>query len=406
MEEKVFKPIAKFNGFSHVNRRGETEYIYPTVKWDELRLRDNTPKLQAASQANQQGILSDRTFLEHYLDESMDVEVENKRSEDMSMMLASPNLGLAAGEVSGGGYGGAPSMPPEMGGGMPPAAGPPTEAPPGGPPEGGGEAPPPGGPTADVLYDNYRTAFADYKELEAVVQKTAQVDHSLNVFASLYEDAGMTEDLYLPPPVDGTAYRGPLPEEMDMMAVLAGVGPRWGLPGQKLTDWLREGGRLESLGSARAAKWNALLTESDPMVRTAGKPEQKGKPQGWAWTSLEKKLYDLIKAQRFPFETWAQFLINGDAQYVADAAIPSLRIAIEADGETWHANPDKIESDRQRDSQLASQGWIVLRFTEDELEQRGNEVVQVINNAITARQRAAGNQVSAEAEPEMVREGS
>ncbi len=48
--------------------------------------------------------------------------------------------------------------------------------------------------------------------------------------------------------------------------------------------------------------------------------------------------------------------------YKADLANISLRIDIEADGNS-HSTPRKLHKDQQRDSRLASLGWKVLRFS-------------------------------------------
>ena len=70
------------------------------------------------------------------------------------------------------------------------------------------------------------------------------------------------------------------------------------------------------------------------------------------------------------------------SDYTLDAAIPSLRLGFEADGEIWHNSPDKIARDKRRDMELAANGWTILRFTDKELNDRQNEVAQVILQAI------------------------
>jgi very-short-patch-repair endonuclease len=68
--------------------------------------------------------------------------------------------------------------------------------------------------------------------------------------------------------------------------------------------------------------------------------------------------------------------------YQLDAAIPNLKIGIEADGEIWHNNPEKIAKDKRRDIELASNGWIILRFTDKELNDHPQDVLNVIMQAI------------------------
>jgi very-short-patch-repair endonuclease len=57
-------------------------------------------------------------------------------------------------------------------------------------------------------------------------------------------------------------------------------------------------------------------------------------------------------------------------------------IGIEADGEIWHNNFDKIAKDKRRDSELANNGWVILRFTDKELNDHPQDVLNVIMQAI------------------------
>ena len=98
-----------------------------------------------------------------------------------------------------------------------------------------------------------------------------------------------------------------------------------------------------------------------------------------------------ILRRRFPYQFWAQYLINGDTRYRIDFAFPQLKVAIEADGEEWHASSEDIQHDKIRDSQLASQGWIVLRFTEQEIEDQIENVVNVIARVLNQKASTVGS---------------
>ena len=40
VEQKIYLPIAKMQGFIEKNEWGEKEYVYPRIKWDIMHLRD------------------------------------------------------------------------------------------------------------------------------------------------------------------------------------------------------------------------------------------------------------------------------------------------------------------------------------------------------------------------------
>lgn len=70
-----------------------------------------------------------------------------------------------------------------------------------------------------------------------------------------------------------------------------------------------------------------------------------------------------------------------------DFAHVGLRIAIEVDGRAFHSDRNSFERDRWRQNALSVDGWLVLRFTWEQITQRPHEVVAVIRAAV--HQRAA-----------------
>jgi very-short-patch-repair endonuclease len=67
-------------------------------------------------------------------------------------------------------------------------------------------------------------------------------------------------------------------------------------------------------------------------------------------------------------------------RYVADFACLSLKLAIEVDGRV-HRDDDQSLRDLGRTEVIASQGWQVLRFTNDEVLSNVDRVVAVILEA-------------------------
>lgn len=347
LEERVFRPIAEFNGFTHKNRRGEDEYIYPTIRWEDLKLRDKSAKLSFMMQGVQGGFFSVRTFVEDGLGYDFDNEIENMRLENMAEVFSSPTLGLGTGGVDGGGYGGGgPVMPPEMmgGGGMPPmdmggGGMPPINM---GGEMGGGEMEAPLGgaiPTADLLYKNYKLVFSEVDTLRKENVRTASLgDYIFNNSNVRYS--------YL--------------EEEPDFGALSDITPSWGKPGC-----------IASL------------------LRYSAKKQQEFNPFANS-TKLEAKLHQAILSANIPHAYFMQYAVNADRRFLVDGAFPDIKVAVEADGKTWHLDEEKIKKDRYRDTQLASQGWIVLRFTEDELNDQINDVLNVIWKAVKMRSESQG----------------
>jgi len=108
-------------------------------------------------------------------------------------------------------------------------------------------------------------------------------------------------------------------------------------------------------------------------------------------TSLEKRLYNIIRELKIPFKKQQRIL-----NCRPDAVIKSKKIAIFADGTFWHGHPsifsenDKLrglktagkvwEKDAKQINELENIGYKVLRFWESDLLYMPNEVKSIIND--------------------------
>lgn len=158
IEEKVFKPIAQMKGLideEASEETGEKIWLYPSIKWNDLNLKDKTQYYQLLMQLHDKQVVSTQTLCEE-LDLNYDQEIERLRYEMAQAGPMGAQLGGAGGAMGGmggmgGGGGGGISAPGggaapggemggmpggEMGGGMP------------GGDMGGGGAPGGGGMTA------------------------------------------------------------------------------------------------------------------------------------------------------------------------------------------------------------------------------------------------------------------
>ena len=134
----------------------------------------------------------------------------------------------------------------------------------------------------------------------------------------------------------------------------------------------------------------ALNSENENYKKFAAKKLQL-EQQPKMFTSIEKKLYGLLISLNMPFPLYAQYSAGPTGDYQLDAALPNLKIGIEADGEIWHNNFDKIAKDKRRDSELANNGWVILRFTDKELNDHPQDVLNVIMQAIRKRTGQSNN---------------
>lgn len=131
IEEHIFLPIAMMKGFidkEESEEAGETVYLYPRIKWNDLNLRDRTNIRQGLNQLHDKKLCSGQTLLEEF-DLNYDQEIERIREETL---MAGPSGQIQGGQGGstggmdmmglGGGGGGAPP-PMDMGGmgGTPPA---------------------------------------------------------------------------------------------------------------------------------------------------------------------------------------------------------------------------------------------------------------------------------------------
>ncbi len=81
---------------------------------------------------------------------------------------------------------------------------------------------------------------------------------------------------------------------------------------------------------------------------------------GWKpGTHLENQFALILCRSRLSAEQQYQV-----GRYRLDFAWPDVKIALEADG-WWHRSPEGATGDRQRDSWLRSQGWVVFRVDDE-----------------------------------------
>jgi very-short-patch-repair endonuclease len=102
-------------------------------------------------------------------------------------------------------------------------------------------------------------------------------------------------------------------------------------------------------------------------------------------TRAETLLWHYIKAHRVGgFAFRRQVPMRG---YVADFACHSARLIVEIDGES-HDYESRIQRDEKRDAWFVSEGYAVLRFTNDQVLANLEGVVETIRNTASSRLRS------------------
>jgi len=110
VEKNILLPVAMMQNFIDIEKSeeaGETLYLYPRIKWNDLNLRDKTNYRQTLIQLYDHGIVSTQTLLEEF---DLDYDQETRRRREEQIITS------AAGMVMPGGGGMPGAMP---GGGMP-----------------------------------------------------------------------------------------------------------------------------------------------------------------------------------------------------------------------------------------------------------------------------------------------
>lgn len=110
------------------------------------------------------------------------------------------------------------------------------------------------------------------------------------------------------------------------------------------------------------------------------------------WSYAERCLHRHYRALDTPYRYRTNHRLSlSDGRSVAiDLALPDLRLGFEADGYAHHNGPKAFEYDRDRDSDLESVGWRVIRLTATFLEDQGPEAQRRMLAIIRIREAELG----------------
>lgn len=80
-------------------------------------------------------------------------------------------------------------------------------------------------------------------------------------------------------------------------------------------------------------------------------------------SELEARVQDVLEAAGYPRAHKQRAVRVGTRLRRLDFLLPGTRVVIEADGYAYHASPRAFEEDRRRHNELATRGYLVLRWT-------------------------------------------
>lgn len=119
----------------------------------------------------------------------------------------------------------------------------------------------------------------------------------------------------------------------------------------------------------------------------ASKTARKGRNKPKQCSPIEHELSLHLRAYSVPFER--EFKFCSTRRWKADFRITGTRILVEVEGGTWsggrHVRPQGYAADCEKYSWAAVNGWIVLRYTSDQIYsgKAVSEILKAINQKLT-----------------------
>ena len=319
VEEKIYLPVAMMRGFTRENEWGETEYVYPKLRWNPMHMRDQQQHRQFMVQLYEKGVISTKSLLDVF-EIDYDNEVEMIRWEKAHNVLGQPG-GEMGGGFGGGGAGGLPGMPGgEAGGGLL------------GGDAGGMEGGALGGPGGGDMGGGMPGGGAGSPPPVMASQSVANI----------------------------AEYGGRVlkPKTRDRIVKQREMSQRRMMNNSKSPDgWQRDAsGRIIMTGPERQLLEQLVRSKNSGFIKESIHPQ-------------------------FPVK-------HGSKLYTIDFAMPRIKLGIEVDGGIFHSTDEQIARDKQRDANLSSLGWTILRFTDDEIESKTRAVVDRITSVMLSKEKA------------------
>jgi hypothetical protein len=102
-------------------------------------------------------------------------------------------------------------------------------------------------------------------------------------------------------------------------------------------------------------------------------------------TILERKARDVLAQAGLP-QPIPEYTIPWRPGRRFDDAYPDAQMALEWDSRAWHEQRAAMAEDRRRDREAAAHGWVLLRYTWDDVTERPHEIAETVRGLLTERQ--------------------
>lgn len=164
--------------------------------------------------------------------------------------------------------------------------------------------------------------------------------------------------------------------------------------GRAAADLLRRLPLAEAVVVADAVQHARLLTADALCRELPSHAGLRGVRQAWRALALSTPLAESPPESRLRLrlvfaglDPVPQYDVrSADGRWLArvDLAFPHQRVVVEYDGRQVHDRADVFARDRQRQNELVRAGWLVLRYTADDLRRRPDAVVAEVRAAVLA----------------------
>jgi very-short-patch-repair endonuclease len=100
------------------------------------------------------------------------------------------------------------------------------------------------------------------------------------------------------------------------------------------------------------------------------------------WSKAERFFHRLLRDARITGWRANRPVVLRGSRFFVDVIFRELKLVIEIDGRLYHDGTEVFERDRWRQNLLVLDGWCVLRFTWAMIEERPEEVIAMVREAI------------------------